>query len=64
MSLIAMVRTGDWVTALPKTVVQFMSSDLVFRNISGLTEHRQVCLLMRERTPFPQFFGRNMEVFD
>ena len=55
MSLIAMVRTGDWVTALPKTVMQFMSSDLVFRNISGLTELRQICLLMRERTPFPQF---------
>lgn len=55
MSLIAMVRAGGWVTVLPKTVVTFMTSDLVFRQISDLPEERQVHLLMRENTLFPQF---------
>lgn len=55
MSLIAMIRAGEWVTVLPKTVVTFASSDLVFRQISDLPEQRQVHLLMRENTLFPQF---------
>lgn len=55
MSLIAMVGAGGWVTVLPKTVVTFTTSDLVFRQISDLPEQRQVHLLMRENTLFPQF---------
>lgn len=54
-SLVAMVRTGRWVTVLPESVVRFMSSDLVFREIAGLSDRRQVSLLMREKAPFPQF---------
>ena len=55
MSLIAMVRTGHWVTVLPQSVVRFMSPDLVFRRIADLPDLRQVSLLMREKAPFPQF---------
>ena len=55
MSLIAMVRTNNWVTVLPQTVAQFMSHDLIFRRIKGLSDQRQVSLLLRERTPYLQF---------
>jgi len=55
MSLIAMVRTGEWATVLPQSVVRFMSPDLVFRRITDLPDMRQVSLLMREKAPFPQF---------
>lgn len=55
MSLIAMVRTGRWVTVLPKTVIKIENSELIYREIADLPEQRQVFLLMRERTPFPQF---------
>jgi len=55
MSLIAMVRAGDWVTVLPQTVRQFTTSDLVFRRIVDLPDRRQVVLLLREKALFPQF---------
>lgn len=55
MSLIAMVRTGQWVTVLPRSVVRFTAPDLVFRPIADLPDLRQVSLLMRERASFPQF---------
>lgn len=55
MSLIAMIGAGGWVTVLPKTVVTFTTSDLVFREIADLPEQRKVHLLMRENTLFPQF---------
>ena len=55
MSLIAMVGAGGWVTVLPKTVVTFTASDLVFCEISDLPEQRHVFLLMRENTLFSQF---------
>lgn len=49
-SLLAMVRTGKWITVLPRTVVQFMPDNLVFRTIDGLQASRQVHLYSRERT--------------
>ena len=55
MSLVAMVRTGMWVTVLPRSVVQFMSPDLTFRPIADLPDLREVSLLRREKTPFPRF---------
>lgn len=55
MSLTAMVRTGAWVTILPRSVVRFMSPDLVFRPIPGLDERRKVTLLMRNKAAFPEF---------
>lgn len=55
MSLIAMVRTNNWVTVLPQTVARFMSRDLVFRRITGLPDERHVSLLLRERTPYLKF---------
>lgn len=67
MSLIAMVRTGRWVTVLPKTVVQFMSNDLVFRQIDDLPDQRDVTLLMRKRVSFPSIceeFWQHLVQFD
>lgn len=55
MSLITMVRSGHWVTVLPRSVAQFMSSNLVFRPIADLPDMREVSLLMREKASFPQF---------
>ncbi|NHX27338.1 LysR family transcriptional regulator, partial [Escherichia coli] len=55
LSLIAMVRTGRWVTVLPESVVHFMSPDLSFRPIVDLLDRRHVSLLMREKAAFPQF---------
>jgi len=54
-SLIAVARTGNWVTILPRSVVTYMSTDLVFRPIADLPERRLVSLLMREKAAFPQF---------
>ena len=51
-SLIAMVRTGRWVTVLPKTVVEFLPEELVFRPIAGMPDKRQVFLYLNERTRF------------
>lgn len=55
MSLTAMVRTGAWVTVLPRSVVRFMSPDLIFRPLQDLPDHRKVSLLMRNRASFPEF---------
>lgn len=54
MSLTAMVRSGEWVTILPQSVVRFLSPDLVFRPIANLPDMREVSLLMRENAAFPQ----------
>ena len=55
MSLVAMVRTGAWVSVLPQTVVQIMPSDLVFRPIADLSDQRHVSLFLRERSPYLHF---------
>jgi len=55
LSLIAMVRSGNWVTILPNSVMRNLCPDLVFRPIRDLTEKRQVSFLKRENTPFPDF---------
>jgi DNA-binding transcriptional LysR family regulator len=53
LSLISMVRTGNWITVLPRSVVGLMPDQLVFRTVEGLTETREISLLIRERTLFP-----------
>lgn len=54
LSLITMVRSGCWVTILPSSVVQIAPTELVFRPIAGVSEERQVSVMMREKTPFPE----------
>ncbi|NNE81150.1 MAG: LysR family transcriptional regulator [Silicimonas sp.] len=49
LSLIAMVRTGTWVTILPETVAHILPNDLAFRRIKGLSDRRPVTALLRER---------------
>ncbi len=51
-SLITMVRTGDWVTVLPKTVAEFIPEVTAFRPIADLTDQRQVCLYVSEKSRF------------
>lgn len=53
-SLLAMVRTGNWLTVLPQTVRALAPNDLVFRPIADLPDRRQVCVLLREKTLFPE----------
>jgi len=48
LSLIGMVRTGKWVTILPRTVAQIIPEELVFRKVTGLAEQRPVSLLTRQ----------------
>lgn len=53
LSLVAMVRGGDWVTVLPETVVRILPDALSFREIRGLTERRPVSLLVRDGARCP-----------
>ena len=53
-SLITMVRTGDWVTVLPKTLAEFIPKATAFRQISDLPDQRQVYLYVSERARFPE----------
>ncbi len=62
LSLIEMVRTRDWVTVLPETVVQIASQDLIFREIASLPDHREVCLFVREKSPFLRY-AEELEVY-
>lgn len=52
LSLIAMVRSDNWVTILPKTVLHIAPADLVFRDIADLNAQRHVHVLLREKSPF------------
>lgn len=52
-SLLAMLHQGDWVSALPPSVVDLAGPGLVFRPIEGLTEQRKVYVLRRESSAFP-----------
>lgn len=54
LSLVTMMRSRNWVTVLPQSVVQIMPRDLVFRPIEDLPEHRAVYLYVRERGPFAE----------
>lgn len=50
-SLIAMARSGAWVTLLPETVARVSPDDLAFRPVDGLDDKRIVSVLVRERSP-------------
>lgn len=52
-SLIAMTRTNNWVTILPKSVARALPDELVFRPIDGITQRRTVSLLLSQRARFP-----------
>jgi DNA-binding transcriptional LysR family regulator len=54
-SLLAMVRTGDWVTVLPQSVIRFARDGLIFRPVNGLSDQRQVYLHLREQDPLPAY---------
>ncbi|MTI02045.1 LysR family transcriptional regulator [Roseibium sp. RKSG952] len=51
-SLIALVKTGKWVTILPQTVSRFMPETIAFRSVSDLPDKRQVYLYVHNRTRF------------
>ncbi|EEX09156.1 transcriptional regulator, LysR family [Ruegeria lacuscaerulensis ITI-1157] len=51
-SLIAMIRTGHWVSVLPETVAQFLPGATAFRPISDLPDRRDVYLYIRENARF------------
>lgn len=53
LSLISMVRTGNWITVLPSSVVGILPVHLTFRKIAGLDQNRVVSLLFRERCLSP-----------
>jgi len=53
-SLVAMVRTGAWVTVLPQTVARFLPEGAAFRALSDLPEKRQVYLYVKERPRFKE----------
>lgn len=54
-SLLAMVRTGDWVTVLPQSVIRFAQDGLIFRPVKGLSDQRQVYLYLRDQDPLPAY---------
>lgn len=54
LSLISMVRSGNWITVLPSSVVGILPEHLAFREIVGIDQNRVVSLLFRERCLFPE----------
>lgn len=54
-SIIAMVRSSDWVTVLPESVVRMSPNNIIFREIEGLPDRRPVYLYLRESSPFQKF---------
>ena len=52
LSLIAMVQRQNWVTVLPKAVVQVLPGQLIFRPIRGISDKRRVSLYIREEARF------------
>lgn len=59
-TLIGLLQTGRWVTILPKTVVQGLRPDLVFRPIDGLHDMRTVSALIPQHSaqlPFVEAFA-------
>lgn len=48
-SLLAMVRTGNWVTVLPKSVMGSAPAGLCFQTIADLPDRRQVTLYLRQQ---------------
>ncbi|MCE8555792.1 LysR family transcriptional regulator [Ruegeria sp. 1NDH52C] len=61
-SLLAMVRTGKWVTILPRSVARVQPTELTFRPIAGLEEQRSVSLLIHTRTQFPQLVAEFADI--
>ncbi|AAV96426.1 LysR family transcriptional regulator [Ruegeria pomeroyi] len=61
-SLLAMVRTGKWVTILPRSVAQVQPKELVFRPIAGLEEQRSVSMLIHTRAQFPQLVAEFADI--
>ncbi len=55
LSLITMVRSGNWVTILPQAVASAAPLEVKFRNISNLSDQRRVSLLLREKTRFRRY---------
>ncbi|SMO74210.1 LysR family transcriptional regulator [Ruegeria faecimaris] len=51
-SLIALVRTEEWVTVLPQTVARSLPEAIVFRPIADLEDQRQVYLYVSQRSRF------------
>jgi DNA-binding transcriptional LysR family regulator len=54
-SLVGLLHTGRWFTILPKTVVDGLRTDLVFRPIDGLHDLRTVSVLVPNRSTQRQF---------
>ena len=50
LSLIGMLRAGQWWTILPQTVVRDLPGGLVFRKIEGMDMTRQVSALVSEKS--------------
>lgn len=48
-SLIAIAKTGKWVTVLPRSVVSYAPLEIGFREIAGLPEQRRVYLYWRRK---------------
>ncbi len=62
LSLIAMVRSQHWVTVLPSSVVHIDPDQVMFRNIRGLSEKRQVDLFFRDTGLTRTFVGDFAEI--
>lgn len=64
LSLISMVRSGNWVTILPQAVASTVPLEVKFRNISNLRDQRRVSLLLREKTPFRRYVEEMGEIIN
>lgn len=62
LTLMAMVRSGEWVTVLPQRVAGLDPHGLVFRPVKGLADTRDVHLLVRQRPAAPAHILRFAEL--
>lgn len=62
LTLMALVRSGGWVTVLPRRVAELDPVGLPFRPVSGLVAERQVHLLLRQRPSPPDYALRFAEL--
>ena len=61
-SLIAMVRTGSWVTLLPQTVARVFPSELSFVPLLDVQQKRPVSLLTRTSSQYPELTSEFAEI--
>ncbi len=63
-SLINIIRTGRWVSVLPKAVSDYLPNDVAFRALSNLPDKREVWLYYKEQSRYQELIDACCELID